>query len=73
MINHGITVLIASTMSQCFVEMLIMVKDYYTVGKRPYLSPSFVAVLKRDWLKLYHCGLWSYGPAQAQTKMYLHT
>lgn len=48
MVSRGITVLIASTMSQCYVERLIMVKDYYSVARRPHLSPSFVAVFKRD-------------------------
>lgn len=48
MIIQGITVLIASTMSQCYVERLIVVKDYYSVARRLYLSPSSVAVFKRD-------------------------
>lgn len=48
MISKPIPLLIASTMSQCYVERLIMVKHYYSVARRPYLSPSFVAVFKRD-------------------------
>lgn len=48
MTSRGIPVLIASTMSECYTERLIMVKDYYSVARRPYLSPSFVAVFKRD-------------------------
>lgn len=48
MINQGITILKASTMSQCYIENLIMVRSYYPVARRPYLSSSFVAGFERD-------------------------
>lgn len=35
-------------MSQCYIEKLIMVKSYYPVARKTYLSPSFVAGFEKD-------------------------